>query len=228
MLWCCADGSLSQILLLVTALKSRSTWPWTTERSDCRTFFNRVGAGRIRHIKFKSVWVQSKVREGFVTVRKVGRTQHIRLGYETLDTREDGVSHAPLQSVWHVAVKCCWHMGFQGAMPRPWCVSNSSTPWAAGWLWVQHLWPWRLPLPSCWLWCVFWLAFCWWRHAMVLSCSSVSSAFGWTCDALTCLGNFQEDWWLVVAERDNIELCRTTPHMMKVKLKGIKTHPWEK
>ena len=58
--------------------------------------------------------------------------------------------------------------------------------------------------------------------------SWAAAAFQAHSDGLATIGNFQEDWWLVVAERDNIELCRTTPHMMKVKLKGIKTHPWEK
>eukprot|EP00435_Cladocopium_sp_Y103_P074190 s107_g47.t1 len=35
------------------------------DNSAGRTFFNRVGVGRIRHISLKVLWVESKVKEGF-------------------------------------------------------------------------------------------------------------------------------------------------------------------
>ena len=39
------------------------------DNSAGRSFFGRIGVGRIRHISLRVLWVQAKVKEGFMQVR---------------------------------------------------------------------------------------------------------------------------------------------------------------
>jgi len=36
-----------------------------------RSFFHRSGVGRVRHISLRVLWIQTKVKEGLLTVGKV-------------------------------------------------------------------------------------------------------------------------------------------------------------
>ena len=47
------------------------------DNSAARSFLCRVGVGRIRHISLRILWIQLKIKEGFMTVGKVGTKDNV-------------------------------------------------------------------------------------------------------------------------------------------------------
>ena len=47
------------------------------DNSAGRSFFGRIGVGRIRHISLRVLWVQAKVKEGFMQVGKVSTKDNV-------------------------------------------------------------------------------------------------------------------------------------------------------
>ena len=70
------------------------------DNSAGRSFFGRIGVGRIRHISLRVLWVQAKVKEGFMQVGKVSTKDNVSdLGTQRL--RQNGIPYVSLQGLQH-------------------------------------------------------------------------------------------------------------------------------
>ena len=70
------------------------------DNSAGRSFFGRIGVGRIRHISLRVLWVQAKVKEGFMQVGKVSTKDNVSdLGTKRL--RQNGIPYVSLQGLQH-------------------------------------------------------------------------------------------------------------------------------
>ena len=70
-----------------------------------RSFFYRSGVGRIRHKSLRVLWVQAKVKDGFVSVGKVPTKDNAsELGTKRL-SRDNGIPDVSLQILQHGGFK---------------------------------------------------------------------------------------------------------------------------